>query len=218
MGVLLGMMGIYLLMNYRQTSCHCSRQRCVPGGRRVPWLLAQPQGFHLSAGTGEVLCVALCMRASVWIEHNKVFSSPVCLSASFGLLSGKYSFSAGLYSLYKGMKVSEKFMCTGQFLGFNDSAKNLHDILCVYFLFFLKKKDGFRVSSPQWSVSEIHREQPGLHLSGCWCYTRRGVYWIVTLVNWSYRHPHTPSFFISGVQHHGIDQKQQHMSEWNTSI
>lgn len=38
------------------------------------------------------------------------------------------------------MKVSEKFMCTGQFLGFNDSAKNLHDILCVYFLFFLKKK------------------------------------------------------------------------------
>lgn len=131
---------IFLSHLRHPSSCHCSRQRCVPGGRRVPWLLAQPQGFHLSAGTGKVLCVALCMRASVWIEHNKVFSSPVCLSASFGLLSGKYSFSAGLYSLYKGMKVSEKFMCTGQFLGFNDSAKNLHDILCVYFLFKKKKK------------------------------------------------------------------------------
>lgn len=39
-------------------SCPRSRQCCVHRGGSVPWLLAQPQEFHLSAGTGKV-CVWL---------------------------------------------------------------------------------------------------------------------------------------------------------------
>lgn len=43
--------------------------------------------------------------------------------------------------------------------------------LCVL-LFCLA---GFRNSSAQWNVSEIHRQQSGRQLSGCGCCTRRGV-------------------------------------------
>lgn len=123
---------IFLPHLHHSDSCPRSCQRCVHCGRRVPWLLAQPEEFHLSTGTGKVLCVALCMCNSVWVVHNEAFPSPVCLSASSDPLSGMYGFSTGLFSLYKGMK--EKFMCTG--LCFDDTARRKYLTFFVCTSFF----------------------------------------------------------------------------------
>lgn len=78
----------------------------------MPRLVAEPQGFHLSAGTGKIVGVCMDEGICVWTVHNGVFSSPVCLSTSCGLLSGGYGISVGLFPLYKGTQVTLKFMCT----------------------------------------------------------------------------------------------------------
>lgn len=66
---------IFLSQLHHPASCLRTHQRCVPLGQRFPRLVAEPQGFHLSAGTGEVVCVSvgICMYISVLTVHNKMF-------------------------------------------------------------------------------------------------------------------------------------------------
>lgn len=54
-------------------SCPRSLQRCLPIGQRLPRLLGEPQGFHLSARTGNVVCVTVCVCESVCASVFELF-------------------------------------------------------------------------------------------------------------------------------------------------
>lgn len=52
---------IFLTLQHHPAWCPCSHQCWVSGSRRVHWLLARLQRFHIFAGTCKVLCVvAVC--------------------------------------------------------------------------------------------------------------------------------------------------------------
>lgn len=100
---------IFFWFLHHSVGYFCSCQCCIPIGQWGPRLLAELQGFHLSARTGKVVSVCMnvgiCMCIGVQTVPNKLLFSSVCLSASCGLLSGKYGFSVGLFPCYKGIKV-----------------------------------------------------------------------------------------------------------------